>query len=289
MERQGPNLVVIGDIALSREISPWGDQTLVGGAAYHSSVGAQVFSSEVGIVGRVGYDFDWGLLEGLKVKRDGISVDETQKTCHFTVVEDAEFKRHFTAERGAASRTFVEGMPASFLAAHYFHLATCLPEHYLDWIDYLRSNGSSEACVSIDVFEPYIETHSDSMTEAIAKADLVFMNEREYDLLKAKAILDPSKRVVLKRGSKGAVCIENSVTAFHAPAPEVEARDTNGAGDVLAGAYLALLSMGVDQGHALRAAVRLASLSVAAFGVAHILNESGHSFLQLDSIAEVKH
>jgi 2-dehydro-3-deoxygluconokinase len=106
-------------------------------------------------------------------------------------------------------------------------------------------------------------------------ADIVFVSAEEAELLLARSTLEdvraalaPGPReVVLTTGAEGAeVAYDGGVATVAAPA--VDAIDAAGAGDALAGAYLAARVRGTDPRRALRTGVAAAALSCRAFGCA---------------------
>ena len=129
--------------------------------------------------------------------------------------------------------------------------------------------------LSADVFEPFVRQFPEATRRVVRVADVVFMNEEEAALLRATEQPWPPGDVVLKRGAAGAAYYHGSpapaspISPICAPAPPTRAVETTGAGDLLAGAFLALRMRGVSPGRALDAAVRVASASVTDFGVDH--------------------
>ncbi|HEX6444683.1 MAG TPA: PfkB family carbohydrate kinase, partial [Streptosporangiales bacterium] len=74
--------------------------------------------------------------------------------------------------------------------------------------------------------------------------------------------------VVLRLGADGCLLREAGGTTTPIPAPRVDAVDTNGAGDVHVGAFLAALSRGLDPVAACRRANAAAAYAVARYGPA---------------------
>lgn len=105
--------------------------------------------------------------------------------------------------------------------------------------------------------------------EMFRKAALIFTNEDEYQTLMQLGQEAFSSPVILKKGKHGAVYIHKHDTIV-VPAHAVDPVDTTGAGDVLAGAFLAQRAQGRSIEASLQHAVDLASQSVTAFGVEHM-------------------
>lgn len=103
--------------------------------------------------------------------------------------------------------------------------------------------------------------------------DLLFCNEEEARAYTGKDSIDAALEalkaiggeVVITRGDKGAV-IWDGTQRLDIAAVAVDAIDSNGAGDMFAGAYLYAITQGHDRTHAGQLAARAASQVVAQFG-----------------------
>ncbi|WP_244930970.1 PfkB family carbohydrate kinase [Nocardioides sp. W7] len=107
--------------------------------------------------------------------------------------------------------------------------------------------------------------------ETLALADPLVVNESEAaDLLDAESVADLAAAVRTRAGARSVVVtlgsaglrVADADGSRHLPAPRVDAVDTTGAGDVLAGTLAAALAGGADLDTALVAALEAASLSV---------------------------
>lgn len=114
----------------------------------------------------------------------------------------------------------------------------------------------------------------DNMEEMVGNGvDLVFCNEAEAlewgktDDLEAamSAIGQVASSFVITLGARGAIAFDGLKT-FEVDAHKVDAVNTNGAGDMFAGAFLYALSRGEDYGRAAEFAVRAAGEVVKFFG-----------------------
>lgn len=262
------DLAVVGDLAFNHDVTPVGERTSVGGAAYYSAVGAAVFSDRVGVVARIGEDFDTSFLTRKRIDTEGVGIDPFAPTCRFILIQHPDNTREFSAERGAATVIDTSSFPDRYLTASYIHLATSLPEHYITWIRALRSK--TDATISVDTFESFIREDPARSIEAIELSDLLFINEDEAGVLAGLGGVKTRVPWVLKKGAGGVEYIEDGAVRYSIPAPRVRVTDTTGAGDVLAGAFLAQRAQGVTIPEALERAVRTASASVTDFGVEHV-------------------
>jgi ribokinase len=97
--------------------------------------------------------------------------------------------------------------------------------------------------------------------EALARADLIIVNETEH------AALPPTNALVaLTLGAYGAVLIQDGEQLARATAPTVTAVDTVGAGDTFVAAFVVGLVEGRPPGDALQRACRAAALTVTGEG-----------------------
>lgn len=259
------DLVIIGHLARNENITPTGAQVSDGGSAYYAAVGASVISPErVGVIAPIGMDFDLTSVIKLGVNRDGITSIAEGSTPQFVIAQHDDGSRTFHAKWGVADQTPMLAFPRSYASARHVHLATAPPRQQLAWLHQLRKL-QTPPIVSIDLFEHFAQVYPCESRKVCQLADLVFMNEVERQLL---GIVRPrwSGATILKRGALGA-CYAQGTAVYEVPAPSVDAVETTGAGDVLAGAFLALRSAGMEVEEALTAAVSIATASVVDFGM----------------------
>ena len=144
------------------------------------------------------------------------------------------------------------------------HLGTAPPGQQLAWLEFLRAQGC-RAQVSVDMFEPFAAADPQACRDTCARADLIFVNEAEY-----RGLYDggphPPVPVIRKHGPDGAEFLAPD-GRFRIPAPPADEVDPIGAGEILAGAFLALRARGLTAEQALTCAVAVAARSVTEFGV----------------------
>lgn len=260
-------LAIIGDVAWNHDITPTGQNISPGGAAYYSVVGASHFSENIGIVARVGNNFDLSLLKRRGIDIDGIRVIPGGKTCQFEVVQHSDGSRDFEAYRGVAGIVDTSIFPDRYFSSQFIHLSTQLPEHALTWLDIFTQHKG----VSVDSFEFFVKQFPDLIRNMFQKANMIFTNESEWQVMQGFGDDFTGKPMIIKCGKDGAI-YKHKDEILVIPAPKVEAVDFSGAGDILAGAFLTLRAQGVSVETALKDAVNLASYSVTKFGVEHILS-----------------
>lgn len=122
---------------------------------------------------------------------------------------------------------------------------------------------------SIDTPESFAADYPEETKLAMRKADIIFMNEEEMNIMQSLGYNDFTTPTVIKYGERGAEYRHNTIVISTA-APEVRTVDTTGAGDVLAGAFLAQRVQNIPVDTSLVNAVKLASRSVTNFGVDHL-------------------
>lgn len=259
------DLAIAGDIAWNKDITPHGQYTSPGGAAYYSAVGASHFSEAVGVVARIGKDFDLSLLQKRHIDIEGVMVVPGEETCRFVLTQHSDNTRDFEAVRGAAGIVQTDIFPDRYLSARFIHLPTQLPEHSLVWLDFLSHHNS----ISVDSFEAFARQWPELTREMFRRANIIFTNEAELRTLQWFGKEFSEKPTIIKRGKNGAI-YKNGDESIIISAPHVTAIENTGAGDILAGAFLVQRAQGVPIEKALRNAVNLASLSVQAFGAEHI-------------------
>jgi 2-dehydro-3-deoxygluconokinase len=122
---------------------------------------------------------------------------------------------------------------------------------------------------------PKLDSDPEAVLAAARGADVVFISAEEAELLLETSAIeevrgalghDPRELVVTLGANGAAIAAGNEVLTIRAPA--VDAVDAAGAGDALAGAYLAARIRGLDPEPALRRGVAAAALSCRAFGCA---------------------
>jgi sugar/nucleoside kinase (ribokinase family) len=144
--------------------------------------------------------------------------------------------------------------------------------HIADWVC-----GLSGHTVVLDPGPLVADIDPDLMDRVLARVSWLTLNLREGVLLTshgeptsiARAAFDraPAMRgVVVRDGANGCDVFWSPEEGQHVPAPEVQAVDTNGAGDVHVAAFIASLSRGVAPVQAAREANEAAARSVTTFG-----------------------
>ncbi len=261
------DLLVIGNLAFDKISSGNKTNTVTGGAAFYSSIGASFFNQRVGVVSRIGEDYPLDTFRKKEISIAGIKVlsDKNSDIFYCTSVVSNETNCFVGDNIDAGAGICFEDIPADFMDVKYIHVATMNPLQQLGILKKLKN--SSKAKISIDTCQDYIIQDRKSLEEAIKLSDIVFLNDLEQELLNVN-----NKDIVIKKGKLGAVAIIGG-REYSADAPAVEVIDTIGCGDILAGAFLGQMCTGVKIGKALQNAVNLASNKARDYGARYLLME----------------
>jgi len=126
--------------------------------------------------------------------------------------------------------------------------------------------AKARGCATILNPAPYQELSA----ELLELTDWLIPNETEFrelhgtlpsndEILKS---FRPGKNSVVTLGSKGAVYVSADGQIHHAPAPQVTAVDTTGAGDAFVGSFAFAIASGKDPLEAMKFGIKIASLTV---------------------------
>ena len=259
------DLVLIGHAGFATDRTPHGMARYVGGSGFAAAFAASaLLDGGVGLVTQVGDDFDLGHLRRLPLDLEGVAV-VPGASATFIIDQLPDGLLRFSSELGVAVEPRFDLFPASYFEASHVHLGTAPPRQQLAWLDFIRDKGC-RARISVDMFEPFVAAEPDACRSMCDRADLVFLNEAEFRGIYAGKS-QPRKPVILKHGPGGAEFLVAGVR-YPVLAPAVEELDPIGAGEILAGAFLALHTRGLPKDEALTYAVGVAAASVAEFGVA---------------------
>lgn len=258
------DLVLIGHVGFATDRTANGTITYAGGSGFATAFAAAALLDGVGLVAQVGEDFDLGLLRRLEIDMAGVAV-LPGASATFVIDQPRAGGLSFRSDLGVAAEPGFGSFPAPYVRARYAHLGTAPPRQQLAWLKFLRDKGC-RAQVSVDMFEPFVAAEPGACREICDRADLIFLNEAEYRGL-YRGRPHPAAPMVLKRGPAGAEFLASDAR-HRIPAPPADEVDPIGAGEILAGAFLALRARGLARDRALAYAVAVATRSVTEFGVA---------------------
>ena len=259
-------VVIVGNIAFDVNTFPGrnnGKDKIVvnkGGAGYYSLIPSSLFT-RTGIVARIGNDFDMSTLESANIDLTGLKRITTSPTTkfHHTYMSDDGQTRTFRPEIYEETLITPEDFPEEYFNAEYIHIATNFPYIQKQFIDMIRKK--SKAIISIDTHEAYMEQEPDFIKKVFDSVDIAFIDKEYTKLLDCKA---PIK--IIKMGKNGCK-YENNDNSFIAETEEKTVVDKTGAGDVVTGVFLAMMSTTQNPVQSLKTAVNVATKSVGSYGV----------------------
>jgi sugar/nucleoside kinase (ribokinase family) len=259
------DLVLIGHVGSATDRTPNGTTTYTGGSGFAVAFAASALLDRgVGLVTQIGEDLDLASLRLLAIDMQGVAV-RPGASATFFIDQFPDGSLSFRSDLGVAAEPGFDLFPASYFRARYVHLGTAPPRQQLAWLGFLRDRGC-RAEISVDMFEPFVTAEPGTCRKVCDRADLIFLNEAEYRGL-YRGRPRPSAPTLLKHGPVGAEFRADGVR-HRVPAPPADEVDPIGAGEILAGAFLALRARGLAEDRALSYAVAAAARSVTEFGVA---------------------
>lgn len=267
-----PKLIVIGYTNIDINITPSKKTVHPGGAAYFAACAASLYLQPVGLVTRVGNDFDPTFLltrvmpEGVHI----ISDKETAKSIQTYHSETDPTKRDVVLEKGVAQDLNPQDIPSQWLEnAEYIHVGTMPPQYQKTFIDFLISKNL-KASISTDTELSFLKNNDlkTGIIENVKKCDLVFVNRAEYEILKDE--LQSVKKLVIKYDKDGAVYVEDKQERGKVSTHSVNVVDATGAGDIFAGVFLACRVLGRTIEESLKEAAKTATLSIEKEGIKHL-------------------
>ena len=264
--RESPDLVIIGNIAydiidFSKIDRQRENLTNIGGACVFSAIPASLFY-RVGMVGKIGKDFDISQLYSYNIDLSGVKILDVPTTRFYTLWNTPDGQdRIVTGQVNSAMEVGGEDIPKQFLKAKHFHLTTARPAKQLEIIEFLRKKTS--ATISVDTIEDFANEHI--CKKVFDNVDLAFIDREFTNLLNCKA----SKKVI-KCGKTG--CIFYSKEKNFAVQANIikNVVDKTGAGDCLNGVFVNLIVNGFSEEKALKIAVDVATESVKYEGIMNL-------------------
>lgn len=249
------DVLIVGTVAFDTIETPFGKvEKALGGSASYASVAASFFSRPA-IISVVGNDFPEEYLDLLRKKNielDGIQKDE--KTFHWEGFYEYDMNEAKTRKTELNSlANFKARVPEKYRNIKYVFLANIDPEQQLET---LRQVSKPELVV-LDTMNFWISSKKKFLLEAIAKTDVLILNDGEarqlfgtVNLVKAagEALGLGPKAVIIKKGEHGALLFTKN-KHFSAPSYPLEnIKDPTGCGDSFGGGFIGYLAKTKDLG-----------------------------------------
>lgn len=261
-------LGVIGNISVDTARSPDGrSRTLLGGAALYVALAASKAGLTAGPVSVVGGDLadlrTDPRLAGLDLRR---VMTVPGRGCRFGLTYDRD---------GQVTAVDADYGVADALTAHAvtvvadrrydrWHVACRRP---LDTARVLPRIAAAERPFSLDFHLASAAEQIGAASALLPQADVVFVNAAEHRVLARHVDLGTLPAVVVSDGPRDAALLRYGRPVATAVPPVITAREITGAGDTLAGTFLALTSHGASDRDALTGAVAAASRRAASPGL----------------------
>src|SRR5210317_2170145 len=224
------------------------DQTVSGGSVANSIVGLAQLGNKVGFVGKINND-DLGLKYEYGLKKENVNYlynkkNETIPTgsCLILITPDSE--RTMCTFLGTAGKInesdidqkIIKNSEITFLEGYLWDEGG--PKKAFD----KAINNSNKVALSLsDLF--CVERHKKHFLELVKnEIDIVFANEQEFQSLINSNSFDEiisfsknlKKNVIITRGEKGAVAINNDIVVECPAKQNLKIKDLTGAGDLFA-------------------------------------------------------
>jgi sugar/nucleoside kinase (ribokinase family) len=260
-EEKVVDLVFIGHLTLDDTVLPSGKTHYdsLGGAALYSAAGANLWSNQVGLVSRIGTDYDPSYLQQLTkfgINTCGVTRHHVPNI-HIWALYDRNGHRYFIPQKGGGSYIDLapvsNEIPSTYMkTAKGYHIAP-MPLPCQEKI--IEKLSTLEAVITIDPHHEWLEQkYHDRWKRLLEKVDIFLPSEDEFmtfwgisrqddpdmykDYIRRTASLGP-KIVVLKLGEKGALIYNKEKQVFYrVPSIAKNVVDVTGGGDAFCGGFL---------------------------------------------------
>ncbi|MCF8256597.1 MAG: bifunctional hydroxymethylpyrimidine kinase/phosphomethylpyrimidine kinase [Flavobacteriales bacterium] len=247
------SILTVGTVAFDAIETPFGKtDRIVGGAATYISLAASYFSKPINVVSVVGDDFPQEALDNLVhhgADISGIQVKKGEKTFFWSgkYHNDMNTRDTLATELNVLA-DFNPVLPEAYKACDFLMLGNLTPAVQQSVMDQIPVRPK---LVVMDTMNFWMDIAMDELKAAIARIDVLTINDAEarqlsgeYSLVKAaqKILTMGPKYLVVKKGEHGALLF-NKESVFFAPAlPLEEVFDPTGAGDSFAGGFIGYLA-----------------------------------------------
>ncbi|HDS01119.1 MAG TPA: hypothetical protein ENO22_13040 [candidate division Zixibacteria bacterium] len=246
-----PDLLILGHAGY--DVSDSGSsekKNLLGGPAYYTGVGASSLSDRTAIITSIKKDHDelYKALNNLSVFVDGINLSDDEDSFSITDI------------------------PSEYHNAKYLHISEAPPDKQLQWLKDVKKGGNFEGLLSIQISDSFSKEHIYILAEILQHCDFIFTSEDGFKLMEEMDDLEIEDKVivVIKSDASTELWIDGELQ-LDAKGFDSDSVDSTGYKGVLAGAFLAVLSMGQVEETAYDVAVQLGSKSLEDDGVEHLL------------------
>jgi transcription elongation factor GreA len=246
-----PDLLIMGHAGYG--VTDSGDiekENLPGGPAYYTGVAASALSDRTAIITSIKKDHDElnKAFNKLSVFADGIKLSDSIDSL------------------SAAD------IPSEYYKAKYLHISEAPPDKQLQWLKDVKNGGSFKGHVSIEIREDFSNDHRDILAEILQDCGFIFTGKNGFKFMEEMDDVEIEDKVIVVIKSDGSteLWIDGELQ-LDEKGFDGETVDFTGYKGVLAGAFLAALSMGQVEETAYDVAVRIASKSLEDHGIDNLL------------------
>ena len=244
-------LLIVGSVAVDTIDTPHGSvKRALGGSATYASVASSYFT-KTGIVGVVGNDFERkhiNLLKKQGVDLDGLQIDPTGKTFHWSGYYEGDMNEAITRDTELnVFEKFNPVIPDAYKRTPFVMLGNIHPALQLNVLDQIKK----PKMVLCDTMNFWITSAPQIVEKVFRKVDIICINDGEAKLFcntsslpkaASELIKLGAKRVIIKKGAHG-VNLYGKKSFFSLPAiPLTKVKDPTGAGDSFAGGTIGYLA-----------------------------------------------
>jgi sugar/nucleoside kinase (ribokinase family) len=247
------SLLVIGTVAFDAIETPFGKtDKIIGGAATYASLAASYFTNNINLVSVVGDDFPSDAIQKLndhKIDTTGLQIKNGEKSFFWSGRYHNDMN---TRDTLVTELNVLEGfdpvIPDSYQDCDFLMLGNLSPSVQLSVID--RVNERPKLVV-LDTMNFWMDIALDELKDAMAKVDVLTINDEEarqlsgeYSLVKAaqKILGMGPKYLIIKKGEHGALLFNDNQVFFAPALPLEDVFDPTGAGDTFAGGFIGYLA-----------------------------------------------
>jgi sugar/nucleoside kinase (ribokinase family) len=247
------SLLVIGTVAFDAIETPFGKtDKIIGGAATYASLAASYFTDKINMVSVVGDDFPSDSIKHMNsqgINTEGLQIKDGEKSFFWSGKYHNDMNTRDTlATELNVLETFDPVIPENYQDCEFLMLGNLSPSVQLQVMERLNTRPK---LVVLDTMNFWMDIALEDLKKAIAKVDVLTINDaearqlsNEYSLVKAaqKILAMGPKYLIIKKGEHGALLF-NDEQVFFAPAlPLEDVFDPTGAGDTFAGGFIGYLA-----------------------------------------------
>ncbi len=246
------SLLIVGTMAFDSIETPYGKvEMVIGGACTYASWSASYLTDKINMVSIVGGDFPEDEMETLNKRgasSEGVEIVKDKKSFFWAgKYHDNMNSRDTLVTDLNVLADFDPVLPDSYKNSEFVLLGNLTPEVQIKVMDQMTTKPK---VIALDTMNFWMDIAMDTLKQAIARVDILTINDEEarqlsgeYSLVTAadKILEMGPKALIIKKGEHGALLFYGD-KKFYAPAlPIAVVKDPTGAGDTFAGGFMGYL------------------------------------------------